>query len=133
MRRCASVRTRTRPASRSTRRCFDVFGWLMPSASASSPTAHGRRSNTSSTARRCGSTNADHSASVTQLICQHMYIRVKAYASVGSVPERSLVDVTPSLLAALGSPGFDNRLAVADTRAACLLLIDALGWELLRD
>jgi len=52
---------------------------------------------------------------------------------VSSLPERSLVDVTPSLMSALGSPGFDNRLAVADTRAACLLMIDALGWELLRD
>ncbi len=50
-----------------------------------------------------------------------------------SLPERSLVDVTPSLLSALGVPGFDNRLAVAGTRAVCLLLIDALGWELLRD
>ncbi|HEY0807960.1 MAG TPA: nucleotide pyrophosphatase/phosphodiesterase family protein [Pseudonocardiaceae bacterium] len=50
-----------------------------------------------------------------------------------SLPERSLVDVTPSLLSALGAPGFDNRLAIADTRAVCLLLIDALGWELLRE
>jgi hypothetical protein len=44
----------------------------------------------------------------------------------------SLVDVTPSLLSALGAPGFDNRLAVPETSAACLFLIDALGWELLR-
>lgn len=50
-----------------------------------------------------------------------------------SLPEHSLVDVTPSLLSALGAPGFDNRLAIADTRAVCLLLIDSLGWELLRD
>jgi hypothetical protein len=46
---------------------------------------------------------------------------------------RSLVDVTPSLLSALGAPGFDNTLAVPETNAVCLLLIDALGWELLRD
>lgn len=49
------------------------------------------------------------------------------------LPDRSLVDVTPSLLTALGVPGFSNRLAVADARAVCLLLIDALGWELLLD
>lgn len=52
---------------------------------------------------------------------------------VSSLPERSLVDVTPSLLSALGAPDFDNRLAVGQSRAICLLLIDALGWELLRD
>jgi predicted AlkP superfamily pyrophosphatase or phosphodiesterase len=46
---------------------------------------------------------------------------------------RSLADVTPSLLSALGAPGFDNSLAVPATDAVCLLLIDALGWELLRD
>jgi hypothetical protein len=46
---------------------------------------------------------------------------------------RSLVDVTPSLLSALGVPGFDNPLAVPDVTAVCLLLIDSLGWELLRD
>ncbi|HEX4721736.1 MAG TPA: nucleotide pyrophosphatase/phosphodiesterase family protein [Pseudonocardiaceae bacterium] len=50
-----------------------------------------------------------------------------------SLPERSLVDVTPSLLSALGAPGFDNRLDVGETHAVCLLLIDALGWELLTD
>jgi hypothetical protein len=52
---------------------------------------------------------------------------------VPTLPERSLVDVTPSLLHALGVAGFDNRLAVEPTPAVCLLLIDALGWELLRD
>ena len=52
---------------------------------------------------------------------------------VPSLPERSLVDVTPSLLSALGTPGFDNRLEVGESRAICLLLIDALGWELLTD
>jgi type I phosphodiesterase/nucleotide pyrophosphatase len=54
-------------------------------------------------------------------------------AIVPSLPERSLVDVTPSLLSALGAPDFDNRLAVGESHAICLLLIDALGWELLRD
>ncbi|MFI9380409.1 alkaline phosphatase family protein [Kutzneria sp. NPDC052558] len=45
--------------------------------------------------------------------------------------ERSLCEVTPSLLAALGVPGFDNVLGVERTPAASLLLIDGLGWELL--
>jgi hypothetical protein len=45
--------------------------------------------------------------------------------------ERSLCEVTPSLLAALGVAGFDNVLGVPRTSAACLLLIDGLGWELL--
>jgi predicted AlkP superfamily pyrophosphatase or phosphodiesterase len=45
---------------------------------------------------------------------------------------RSLVDVTPSLLSALGAPGFDNQLDVPEASAVCLLLVDALGWELLR-
>lgn len=45
--------------------------------------------------------------------------------------ERSLCEVTPSLLAALGVPGFDNILGVERASAACLLLIDGLGWDLL--
>jgi len=45
--------------------------------------------------------------------------------------ERSLCEVTPSLLAALGAAGFDNALGVERASAACLLLIDGLGWELL--
>lgn len=45
--------------------------------------------------------------------------------------ERSLCEVTPSLLAALGAVGFDNVLGVERTSAACLLLVDGLGWELL--
>lgn len=49
------------------------------------------------------------------------------------LPDRTLADVTPSLLAALGVPGFPNTLDVADASAVCLLLVDALGWELLRD
>ncbi len=49
------------------------------------------------------------------------------------LPDLTLADVTPSLLAALGVPGFPNTLDVADVSAVCLLLVDALGWELLRD
>lgn len=46
--------------------------------------------------------------------------------------ERSLCEVTPSLLAALGVPGFDNVLDVERVSAACLLVIDGLGWDLLQ-
>ncbi len=45
--------------------------------------------------------------------------------------ERSLCEVTPSLLAALGAAGFDNVLGVERVSAACLLVIDGLGWDLL--
>jgi hypothetical protein len=46
---------------------------------------------------------------------------------------RSLVDVTPSLLACLGVPGCADRLGLAGSDAVCLFLVDGLGWELLRD
>lgn len=46
-------------------------------------------------------------------------------------PEPTLADVVPALLTALGVPGFPSRLAVPDADAACVLLIDGLGWELL--
>jgi len=46
---------------------------------------------------------------------------------------RSLADVTPSLLAALGVPGERATLEIPDARSACLLLIDGLGAHLLRD
>jgi hypothetical protein len=51
--------------------------------------------------------------------------------SVGVVPDRSLVDVTPSLLAGLGVPGFADTIGVAAASSVCLLLVDGLGWELL--
>jgi predicted AlkP superfamily pyrophosphatase or phosphodiesterase len=46
--------------------------------------------------------------------------------------ERSLSDVTPSLLATLGVPGHSDSLGLPPTGRVCLLLIDGLGWELLR-
>jgi hypothetical protein len=49
------------------------------------------------------------------------------------LPDLTLADVTPSLLGALGVPGFANTLDVPDVSAVCLLLVDALGWELVRD
>jgi hypothetical protein len=45
----------------------------------------------------------------------------------------ALSDLTPSLLAALGLEGHPNPLAIAPVGGACLLLIDGLGWELLRE
>ncbi|MGV0800956.1 alkaline phosphatase family protein, partial [Mycolicibacterium elephantis] len=43
-----------------------------------------------------------------------------------------LADVVPSVLAAMGSEGFDRRLPLRDDIAgACVLLIDGLGAELL--
>jgi predicted AlkP superfamily pyrophosphatase or phosphodiesterase len=48
----------------------------------------------------------------------------------------SLAGVVPSLLADLGLPGFapapGGRLLPAGTRGVCLLLVDGLGWRLLR-
>lgn len=42
-----------------------------------------------------------------------------------------LADVVPSLLAAMGTGGFDNRLLLQEIAGACVLLIDGLGAELL--
>lgn len=43
-----------------------------------------------------------------------------------------LADVVPSVLAAMGVPGFDARIALpGPIRGACVLLIDGLGAELL--
>lgn len=44
----------------------------------------------------------------------------------------SLSDVLPSALAALGVPDRDNALALAPAECVVLLLIDGLGWNLLR-
>ncbi|GLZ28477.1 phosphodiesterase [Lentzea sp. NBRC 105346] len=44
----------------------------------------------------------------------------------------TLADVVPSLLAGLDVPGTTNHLNLPAARRACLLLVDGLGWELLR-
>ncbi|MGZ4556133.1 MAG: alkaline phosphatase family protein [Mycobacteriaceae bacterium] len=46
---------------------------------------------------------------------------------------RSLADVVPSLMSALGVQGFANPLEVPELRGICLLLVDGLGWELLQE
>jgi hypothetical protein len=44
----------------------------------------------------------------------------------------SLADLGPSVLAALGLPGEANVLGLPALPRACVLLVDGLGWELLR-
>jgi hypothetical protein len=45
----------------------------------------------------------------------------------------SLADVVPSVLAALGVPDYADTVGVGEAGSACVLLIDGLGWELLRE
>jgi hypothetical protein len=45
---------------------------------------------------------------------------------------RTLAELGASILASLGGSG-TNTLSLPDTRKACLLVVDGLGWELLRD
>ncbi|GAA3458137.1 alkaline phosphatase family protein [Saccharothrix longispora] len=45
----------------------------------------------------------------------------------------SLSDVVPSLLAGLGVPGAVDVLGLAGPARVCVLLVDGLGWELLRE
>lgn len=44
----------------------------------------------------------------------------------------SLADLSASVLSSLGVAGEPNALGLAETPRACLLLIDGLGWDLLR-
>ena len=45
---------------------------------------------------------------------------------------RSLGELVPSLLSSFGVAGFANPLEIEPPARVCLLLIDGLGWELLR-
>ncbi len=45
---------------------------------------------------------------------------------------RSLSELVPSLLSGLRVAGFANPLAIEPAARVCLLLVDGLGWELLR-
>jgi type I phosphodiesterase/nucleotide pyrophosphatase len=45
----------------------------------------------------------------------------------------SLADLVPALMHALGVPGFDDVLGIDPCARACLLLIDGLGFELVRE
>jgi hypothetical protein len=44
----------------------------------------------------------------------------------------TLADLASSLLGSLGVPGEPNPLGLPETGRACLLIVDGLGWELLR-
>ena len=45
----------------------------------------------------------------------------------------TLAEVVPSLLAGLGVAGFTDRIGLNPARGVCLLLVDGLGWQALRD
>ena len=47
--------------------------------------------------------------------------------------DSTLADLASSLLASLGVPEEGNPLGLPSTARACLLVVDGLGWELLRD
>ena len=47
--------------------------------------------------------------------------------------EMSLADLACSALASLGVPGERNALSLPPAQRVCLLVIDGLGWELLRE
>jgi hypothetical protein len=53
-------------------------------------------------------------------------------ATVPDYGEGTLPDLATSLLASLGVNDAANPLGLAATRRACLLIVDGLGWELLR-
>jgi len=53
--------------------------------------------------------------------------------SVPRYGEASLAEVVPSVLAAIGVPGFDNRLRMEPLPGVCLMVVDGLGWELLQE
>ena len=44
----------------------------------------------------------------------------------------TLADLSQSVLASLGEPGADNVLGLPQAARVCLLVVDGLGWELLR-
>ena len=46
--------------------------------------------------------------------------------------EWSLSDLAPSVLAALGVPGFVNTLGIEPLPGVCLLVVDEMGSELIR-
>ena len=51
---------------------------------------------------------------------------------VPSYGESSLADLSASILASLTGDAAGNVLGLPDAGRACLLIVDGLGWELLR-
>ena len=49
-----------------------------------------------------------------------------------SIAQLTLADVSPSAAAALGVPGFEDRLGVGQARQVVLCLMDGLGWQALQ-
>ena len=47
--------------------------------------------------------------------------------------ESSLADLATSVLASLGVAGEANPLRLPDAARVCLLVVDGMGWELLRE
>jgi Type I phosphodiesterase / nucleotide pyrophosphatase len=52
---------------------------------------------------------------------------------IPSYGQAALADLSASVAASLGIPRFHNVLGFEPTRRACMLLVDGLGWEQLRD
>ena len=58
--------------------------------------------------------------------------RAAAETSSPPLPEYgtgSLAEVVPSILAALGEPGYEDAFGLGELSAVCLFLVDGLGWE----
>src|ERR1700733_2481726 len=53
--------------------------------------------------------------------------------TVPSYGDATLADLATSLLGSLGIAAEPNPLGLPETTRACLLIVDGLGWELLRD
>src|SRR5271170_288620 len=52
---------------------------------------------------------------------------------VPSYGSASLADLSASVAAAVGVPALHNAMGITPARRACILLVDGLGWEQLRD
>ena len=86
-RRCSSTRASTSPASRSTRRCLETAGWLIDSASTSSPTDRSPSRTRSRIRRRRGSASTSNTALMPPA-CSIRHITVKACTDVARLLSR---------------------------------------------
>src|SRR5437870_1657795 len=91
MRCCATGCAWTSPASLSTRRCFETWGWRRPSRSTISPTARGFRRRRSTICRRFGSARALSVACTGHIYsCRNMLVKV--YSQAASIEEKNRGD-----------------------------------------
>src|SRR5690242_9167171 len=65
--------------------------------------------------------------------CPCMTDEPRTTLTLPSYGEGTLADLASSLLASLGLMREPNPLGLPETGRACLLIVDGLGWELLRD